>query len=207
MKVIATSRQTQGTGASRRLRRTGKTPAIVYGGSNPPHNIELDHNNLYHALRKETFHSSILELEVDGSPAEQVLLRNVQMHPFRQLVLHVDFQRVVSGTRIHVKVPLHFTNADTSPAVKLTGAIITHVINELDVTCLPGQLPEFIEVDLSKLIGGQSIHVLDLTLPEGVNLVTHENPAVVTTRLPVATSEETAPGSAASAPAAPAEKK
>lgn len=206
MKVIATTRQTQGTGASRRLRRTGKTPAIVYGGTNPPLNIELDHNSLFHALRKETFHSSILELEVDGGPAEQVLLRDVQRHPFRQLVLHVDFQRVASDTRIHIKVPLHFTNAETSPAVKLTGAIITHVINELDVTCLPGQLPEYIEVDLANLIGGQSIHVLDLTLPEGVILVTHENPAVVTTRLPVAATEEVAAAPAA-APAAPAEKK
>lgn len=206
MKVLATTRATHGTGASRRLRRTGKVPAVVYGGTVTPSSIELDHNTLYHALRKEAFHSSILELEVDGKGAEKVLLRDVQMHPFRQLVLHVDFQRIAADTKIHVKVPLHFINAEISPAVKLSGAIVSHVQTEIDVNCLPGQLPEFIEVDLSELTTGSSIHVNDLKLPEGVTLVTHENSAIVTVKIPAGAAEEPV-AAAAVAEIAPAEKK
>ncbi len=192
MKVIATSRSAQGTGASRRLRIAGRVPAIVYGGEATPASIELDHNTLYHALRKEAFHSSILELEVDGKGAEKVLLRDVQMHPFRQLVLHVDFQRISANTKIHVKVPLHFVNADLSPAVKMSAAVVSHVLTELDVTCLPGQLPEFIEVDLTTLVAGSSIHLNDITLPEGVSAVSHENPVVVLAKVPAGAVEATA---------------
>jgi len=192
MKVIATSRSAQGTGASRRLRIAGRVPAIVYGGEATPASIELDHNTLYHALRKEAFHSSILELEVDGKGAEKVLLRDVQMHPFRQLVLHVDFQRISANTKIHVKVPLHFINADLSPAVKMSAAVVSHVLTELDVTCLPGQLPEFIEVDLTTLVAGSSIHLNDITLPEGVSAVSHENPVVVLAKVPAGAVEATA---------------
>jgi len=196
MKVIAISREAQGTGASRRLRRAGRVPAIIYGGSTAPAVIELDHNNLFHALRKEAFHSSILELEVDGKPAEKVLLRDVQMHPFRALVLHVDFQRISADTKIHVKVPLHFINAEVSPAVKLSAAVISHVLTELDVSCLPGALPEFIEVDLANLTAGASVHVSDLKLPEGVTTVSHENPVVALAKVPAGAAEEAAPAAA-----------
>jgi len=203
MKVIATSRQAQGTGASRRLRIAGRVPAIVYGGTSAPATIELDHNNLFHALRKEAFHSSILELEIDGKAAEQVLLRDVQLHPFRQLVLHVDFQRITADSKIHVKVPLHFVNAEASPAVKLSAAVISHVLTELDVTCLPGQLPEYIEVDLGALTAGSSVHLNDITLPAGVSAVSHENPVVVTAKIPAGAVESAATADAAAA----AEKK
>ena len=184
MKFVAYERAKQGTGASRRLRNTGKTPGIVYGGEGQPQLIELDHNALWHALNKEAFHSSILDLEVDGK-AEKVLLRDFQMHAYKQLVLHADFQRVDASQPIHTKVALHFVNAEVSPAVKLSGAIVSHVLNELDVSCLPGQLPEFITVDLSKLEAGQSVHVSQLTLPEGVTVVAHgQDQTVATSSIP-----------------------
>jgi len=180
MKVVAFERNLQGTGASRRLRNAGKTTGIVYGGNAEPKLIELDHNALWHALKKEVFHSSILELEVAGK-TEQVLLRDVQYHPFKQLVLHVDFQRVDANKPIHVKVPLHFVGADNAPAVKLNANIISHVVTELDISCLPGKLPEFLEVDLSKLAAGASVHAKDIALPAGVELTLHvaqENPVI-----------------------------
>jgi large subunit ribosomal protein L25 len=192
MKVVAFKRSLQGTGASRRLRIAGKTPGIVYGASNEPELIELDHNALYHALKKEVFHSSILDLEIDGS-AQQVLLRDVQYHPFKQLVLHVDFQRVDASKKLHTKVPLHYMNQEASKAVKLGGAVLTHVLNELEVACLPGNLPEFLEVDLTNLESGQSLHAKDVTLPAGVELVTHieqENPVIVTAVIPAAVASE-----------------
>ncbi|WP_027795929.1 50S ribosomal protein L25/general stress protein Ctc [Paraburkholderia acidipaludis] len=186
MKVIAFERNLQGTGASRRLRNAGKTPGIVYGVGAEPQLIELDHNALWHALKKEAFHSSILDLEVAGK-AQQVLLRDVQYHPFRQLVLHVDFQRVDPSKKIHTKVPLHFMNQETNPAVKTGGAIISHVLAEIEVQCLPSALPEFLEVDLAKIEAGQSLHAKDITLPAGVTLVPHvesENPVVVSAPVP-----------------------
>ncbi|MFZ6745279.1 50S ribosomal protein L25/general stress protein Ctc [Undibacterium sp. JH2W] len=178
MKVIAFARNVQGTGASRRLRLAGQTPGIIYGGTEAPVAITLDHNALYHALKKEAFHSSILDLEVDGK-SEKVLLRDFQVHAYKQLVLHADFQRVDPNQKIHVKVPLHFVNADVSPAVKLSSAVISHVAVELDVSCLPADLPEFVEVDLSKLEAGQSIHVSQLALPKGVTAVVHGGDATV----------------------------
>jgi len=178
MKVIAFARNVQGTGASRRLRLAGQTPGIIYGGTEAPVAISLDHNALYHALKKEAFHSSILDMEVDGK-AEKVLLRDFQVHAYKQLVLHADFQRVDPNQKIHVKVPLHFVNADVSPAVKLSSAVISHVVVELDVSCLPADLPEFVEVDLSKLEAGQSIHVSQLPLPKGVTAVVHGGDATV----------------------------
>ncbi len=196
MKVIAFPRNEQGTGASRRLRRAGQTPGIVYGGTAAPLNIAVDHNALYHALKKETFHSSILDLEIDGK-VEQVLLRDFQVHAFKQLVLHVDFQRVDASQKLHTKVPLHFVNAEVSPAVKLHAGIISHVAAELDVTCLPKNLPEFIEVDLSKLDVGQSIHLADLKLPNGVTAVTQENVTIATATVPAG--QVSAEGTAAGA--------
>ena len=203
IEVIAAKRELQGTGASRRLRHAGKVPGIVYGGTAAPMQIELDHNALYHALRKEAFHASVLTLNIDGAK-ESVLLRDTQWHPYRQQVLHIDFQRVDKTHKIHVKVPLHFLNADTAPGVKTGGGKVSHVVTEIDVTCLPGNLPEFIEVDMGALEIGHSIHANDLTLPEGVELVAHvkqENPAVATVTLPKGMkSDEAAPET----PAAPA---
>ncbi|MEN3362981.1 MAG: large subunit ribosomal protein [Burkholderiales bacterium] len=206
MKVIAFPRSEQGSGASRRLRNAGQTPGIIYGGTSAPVNIALDHNALYHALKKETFHSSILDMELEGK-VEKVLLRDFQMHAYKQLVLHVDFQRVDEKQKIHVKVPLHFVNAEVSPAVKLNSAIVSHVMTELDVTCFPSALPEFIEVDLSNMEVGQSLHLSDIKLPIGVTPVLHgqENPTIATASIPAgAVSAEEA---AAAEATPPAEKK
>ena len=186
MKVVAFERNLQGTGASRRLRNAGKTPGIVYGAGTEPQLIELDHNALWHALKKEVFHSSILDLEVAGK-SQQVLLRDVQYHPFRQIVLHVDFQRVDPNKKLHTKVPVHFMNQETNPAVKLGGAVISHVVTEIDIECLPGALPEFVELDLAKIEAGQSLHAKDITLPNGVSLVAHveaENPVIASATVP-----------------------
>jgi len=172
MKFTAFERNLQGTGASRRLRISGKTPGIVYGAGKEPKNIEVDHNALYHAMRKEAFHSSILEMDLNGQ-VEKVLLRDYQKHPFKQLVLHVDFQRVDATTRIHKKVPLHFTGEAESPAVKLDKCIINHVTTELEIECLAEQLPEFLTVDLSQAVKGQSFTVEDLGLAAHIKVVTH----------------------------------
>ena len=200
-------RGVEGRGASRRLRRSGRAPGIVYGGAAKPQPIELDHNALIHALKNEAFHSSILTMKI-GPESLQVLLRDVQMHPFRQEVLHVDFQRVEANRRIRMKVPLHFTNGEKSPAV-VAGAIISHVMTELDVACLPKDLPGFIEVNLSELALNESIHVTDLKLPSGVSAVAHGgmNPVVATAIIPkvIAEVEEVAPEAGEEAVAAEAE--
>jgi large subunit ribosomal protein L25 len=184
MKVVAFNRELQGTGASRRLRKAGQTPGIIYGGAAAPALIAVDGNAIWHALKKEAFHGSVLDLEIDGK-TQQVLLRDFQMHAYKQLVLHVDFQRVDASQPIHTKVALHFVNADVSPAVKLSGAVVSHVLNELEISCLPGKLPEFITVDLSKLEAGGSVHVSDLTLPEGVTVIAHgQDQTVATSAIP-----------------------
>lgn len=205
MKVIAFPRKEQGSGASRRLRNAGQTPGIIYGGSEAPIAIALDHNALFHALKKETFHSSILDMEIEGK-VQKVLLRDFQMHAYKQLVMHADFQRVDAKQKIHVKVPLHFVNAEVSPAVKLSSAIVSHVMNELDVSCLPGDLPEFIEVDLSKIEAGQSIHLSNLNLPKGVTPVLHgqEDLTIATASVPAG---QVSAEEAAAAEEPPAEKK
>jgi large subunit ribosomal protein L25 len=192
MEFTAFPRSVQGSGASRRLRRAGKVPAIVYGGAGEPTSIELDHNALFHALKNEKFHSSILTMKLDGASG-QVLLRDVQRHAFRPLVMHVDFQRVDANQKIHMRVPLHFINADISPAVKLSSAIISHVLSELDVACLPKDLPEFIEVDLSELTAGHAVHANDLKLPEGVSVVfkgQERNPVIASAVIPRGAVEE-----------------
>ncbi len=190
MKVVATTRSTQGTSASRRLRLTGKVPGIVYGSTETPVSIELDHNTLFHALRKEAFHSSILDLELDGGKASSVLLRDVQMHPFKQQVLHIDFQRVAANTKIHVRVPIHFINAETSPAVKMSANVISHVMNDIEVICLPKDLPEFIEIDLGELEAQGAIHVSDLKLPEGVSVTPQAEEVIATATMPQEMVEE-----------------
>lgn len=202
MKVVANKRDAQGTSASRRLRHAGKVPGVLYGGSGAAQAIEVEHNPLFHALRKEKFHASILEMELDGK-AERVLLRDFQMHPYKPLVLHIDFQRVSENQKIHMRVPLHFSGQDESPAVKGAGGLVNHVMSEVDVACLPKDLPEFIEVDLSGLQAHQSVRVLDLKMPAGVTPVLKgkENPVVVA----VSTHGEQAEEEVAGAPVAAAE--
>ena len=198
--IGANKREAQGTGASRRLRRLGRVPGILYGGTEDAVNIELDHKDLLLNLRNEKFHASILTLNLSGA-AQQVLLRAVNMHPFKLQVQHVDFQRVLKDRKIHMKVPLHFVNAEKSPGVKDQGGIASHVLNELDITCFPDDLPEFIEVDLSNLTVGHSLHVRDLALPKGVEPALHksENPVVATVVIPslITEEEEAAPAVAA----------
>ncbi len=172
MKFVAFERTKQGTGASRRLRNSGRTPGIVYGGNVEPTAIELDHNALWHTAQKEAFHASVLDMELAGK-TEQVMLRDIQYHPFKPMVLHVDFQRVTADTVLHKKVPLHFVGAEESPAVKTDKCLINHVMNEIDVQCVASKLPSHIEVDLSAIVKGQSIHAGELVLPEGVTLVNH----------------------------------
>ncbi|NDY92258.1 50S ribosomal protein L25/general stress protein Ctc [Ideonella livida] len=180
MKFVAFERKLQGTGASRRLRVAGKVPGIVFGAGEPVM-IELDHNALFFALKKEAFHSSLLEMELNGK-VEKVLLRDFQMHAYKPLVLHVDFQRVDNTTRLHKKVPLHYSGEENSPAVKTDKCVISHTATEIEVDCLAVELPEFIAVDLSGLVRGKSLHASDVVLPEGVKRVKHGtiNPVIVT---------------------------
>jgi large subunit ribosomal protein L25 len=206
IEVNAQKRTKQGTGASRRLRREGKTPGIVYGGKSPAVVIELDHNALYHQLRQEAFHASVLTLNLDGEK-EQVLLRSVNMHPFRAEVQHVDFQRVLADVKIQMKVPLHFINAEQSPGVKLSGGIVSHVISDLEIRCLPADLPEFIEVDLKDLAAGHTLHLSHIKLPAGVEavaLIRGDDPSVATIIIPRAVAAEEAATQAVSAADVPA---
>ena len=198
MKFVAFERAKQGTGASRRLRITGRTPGIVYGGTGEPTMVELDHNALWHAIKKESFHASILDMELAGNESK-VLLRNVQMHPFKQLILHIDFQRVEANTKLQMKVPLHYSGEELSPAVKADACLINHIVSDLQVSCLPADLPEFIAVDLSGLKKGTSLHLADLVLPKGVTAVTRgkENPVIVSVVATVAEVVEAAPAASA----------
>ncbi len=181
IEINAVKRDQQGTGASRRLRRSNRVPGIVYGGGKDAQSIDLDHKELYFGLKNEAFHSSVLSLTLDGVK-ESVLLRDFQMHPYRQVVQHVDFQRVDATHKIHVKVPLHFVNADSAPGVKQSGGVVSHLYTEVDVACLPADLPEFIEVDLSELASGHSLHMSHLKMPNGVELsgLHGADPTVVT---------------------------
>ena len=207
MKFVAYERSLQGTGASRRLRISGKVPGIVYGAGEPK-TIELDHNALYFALKKEAFHSSILEMELAGAQ-QKVLLRDFQMHAWKQQVLHVDFQRVDDTTRLHKKVPLHFSGEENSVAVKTDKCLVNHVATEVEVECLATALPEFIDVDLGDLVKGKSLHVSDLKFPAGIKAVRHgtQNPVVVAVTEPKVEEEAPAADAAAAAPAAPVKGK
>jgi large subunit ribosomal protein L25 len=209
MKFTAFERTVQGTGASRRLRNAQKVPGIVYGAGTPAM-IELDHNALFFALKKEAFHSSLLDMELAGK-TEQVLLRDYQMHPFKPIVMHIDFQRVDATTKVTKKVPLHYVNEENSVAVKTDGCVVNHIVNEVNIQCLASQLPEFITVDLGELTKGQSLHVSDIQLPAGTKVVTHgkPNPVIVSANVQAAEVEEVAPAPvvAAAAPAPTKAKK
>jgi large subunit ribosomal protein L25 len=203
-KVVASRRSVQGSGASRRLRRSGKVPGIIYGGTSAPISIEMDHNPIFLSLKAEAFHSSILSLELDGQ-AEQVLLRDFQMHPYKAQVLHVDFQRVDANAKLHTKVPLHFVGQENSPAVKLDGAIVSHILNELEVSCLPKDLPSYLEVDLSGLSLSHPVHVSNIKLPAGVSLILHgQSDPVVATASKAGGAEPAVDTNSQTAPATPA---
>lgn len=186
IEITAYPRAKQGSGASRRLRVTGRVPGILYGADKPAANVEFDQKDLLQNLKREAFHASILDLALDGQK-EQVLLRDYQMHPWRQQVLHVDFQRVDKTRKIHVRVPLHFINADICVGVKTGGGVVLHTMNDIDIQCLPDDLPEYIEVDLKDLELNELLHVSDLVMPQGVEPVSklkQDNPAVVSVHLP-----------------------
>jgi large subunit ribosomal protein L25 len=170
IEISASPRTLQGTSASRRLRHAGKVPGIVYGGEKDAVSIELDHKDMFYKLKNEAFHASVLTLDIGGKK-EQVLLRDYQMHSFKPLVMHIDFQRVSQTEKIHMRVPLHFVNAELSPGVKLAHGIANHVMTEADVSCLAKDLPEFIQVDLGHLQAGHSVHLSEIKLPKGVEFV------------------------------------
>jgi large subunit ribosomal protein L25 len=170
IQIKAVKRDVKGTSASRRLRRAGSVPGVVYGGEKPAQPLLFDHKALFMEFRHEAFHASILSLEIDGKK-EDVLLRDYQLHPVRNTIQHVDFQRVSTTEKIHVKVPFHFINEESCPGVKVGGGNVGHILNEAEVSCLAKNLPEFIVVDLGNLEAGESIHLSEITLPEGVEFV------------------------------------
>ena len=168
-KISAKSRNDEGKGASRRLRRAAQIPAIVYGGTAAPQSIQLEHEKTWLASQNEWFYSSILELDLDGK-VQKVLLRDMQRHPYKQIIMHLDFQRVDENQALRVKVPLHFLNQEKSPAGKTAGVLILHELNEVEVSCLPKNLPEFIEIDLAALAIGDIVHLSEIKLPTGVEI-------------------------------------
>lgn len=206
MKFVAFERAKQGTGASRRLRITGRTPGIVYGGTGEPVLIEIDHNTLWHAIKKEAFHGAILEMELGGKD-HKVLLRDLQMHPYKQQVLHIDFQRVEARTRMTVKVPVHYSGEDESPAIKTENCLVNHVLTEMTVSCFPADIPEFIAVDLSGLTKSSSLRVKDVVLPKNVKAVAkgQVNPVMVSVT-PIVEEVEAAPVEAVDPKAKPGAK-
>ena len=204
--INAVKRDVKGTGASRRTRRAGNVPGVVYGGGKDAVNLEMNHKELFLQFRHEAFHASILDLILDGKK-ESVLLRDYQMHPVRNTIQHIDFQRVSASEKIHVKVPFHYINADIAPGVKLGGGIVAHILTEAEVSCLPKDLPEFVEVDLAGLEMGHSVHLSQITLAKGVEFVAlaHGNDAAVAaiakTRGGVSDDATDAPATPAAAPA------
>ncbi len=207
----ATGRKVEGKGASRRLRHAASIPAIVYGGKSAPQPVQLDHEKTWLAQQNEWFYSSILTLDIDGK-AEPVLLRDIQRHPFKQIIMHLDFQRVDLNAALKASVPLHFLNQDGSPAGKAADVVITHELNEVTVSCLPKDLPEFIEIDLSKLAVGDIVHLSDIKLPKGVELPElklgkEHDVAVVIAKHGRVEAEETAEAPPAEVPATKAAKK
>ena len=168
--INAEMREDLGKGASRRLRHAGKVPAIIYGFGSEPVSVTLDHSKIIHNLEEETFYSQILEISLNGK-TERVVLRDLQRHPAKALIMHMDFQRVNENEAMHVHIPLHFIGEDICPGVKLESGAVSHQTTEVEISCLPKDLIEFIEVDVSALNIGDSIHLTDLKLPEGISLV------------------------------------
>jgi len=209
IEINAVKRDVKGTGASRRLRRAGTVPGVVYGAGKAAVNLEVNHKELFLQFRHESFHASILSLNLDGKK-EDVLLRDFQMHPVRNTIQHIDFQRVSATEKIHVKVPFHFINGETAPGVKLGGGIVAHIMTEAEVSCFPKDLPEFLEVDLGALEIGNSVHLSQITLATGVEFVqlAHGNDAAVAaiakTRGGVSDDAEEAAETTAETPATPA---
>lgn len=206
-------RSEKGTGASRRLRRAGKVPAILYGAGKDPVSLSIEHDPLWHHTRHEAFFTSVLTIKIDGKIADQAIVRDLHMHPYKPRVSHLDLQRVSATERLHLPVPLHFIGQETAPGVKLEGGLIAHLMTEVDVSCLPSQLPEFLTVDVSHLHVGDSVHLSNLTLPDGVVLtdLTHGNDLAIATITVVRETEVEAPAApaeaAAPAPEAEAPKK
>ena len=192
IEINAEIRTQQGKNANRRLRRSGRVPAILYGRKNKPQLIDLDHKETYLNLNKESFFSSILNITIDGKK-EMCLLRAVHRHPFKPEILHVDFQRVTKGKAIRQRVPLHFINADIAPGVKMSNGLAHHVLNDIEVECLPKDLPAFIEVDLKNLEIGHSIHLSEIQLPKGVEVISGKEDEDLVLASIVAKSEEKEP--------------
>ena len=168
-KLSASKRDDEGKGASRRLRRAGSIPAIVYGGKDDPQSIQLAHESTWVASQNDWFYSQILSLDIGGK-MQKVLLRDMQRHPYKQIIMHLDFQRVSENESVRVAVPLHFLNQDTSPAGKATDVAVTHELNEVVVSCLPKDLPEYLEIDLGAMEVGDTVHLSQVKLPEGVEV-------------------------------------
>ena len=209
--IKATGRNVEGKGASRRLRHAAQLPAIVYGGTAAPQSIQIEHEQIWLASHHEWFYSSILNLDVDGK-VEQVLLRDMQRHPYKQLIMHLDFQRVDASQALRTKVQLHFLNQEKSPAGKTGGVVIMHELTEVEVACLPKDLPEAIEVDLGDLAVGAVVHLSDLKLPAGVEIPAlklgkEHDVAVVVANHGKEEVEEVAAPEAAEVPATKAAKK
>ena len=198
MKFSATTRSVQGSSASRRLRRAGRVPAIVYGGKDDAQNIELDHNEIYHALRKPGFGSSVLEMDLEGKN-QKVLLRAVQWHPYKPIVLHIDFQRVRADVAIVTRVPLTYINADESPAVKLENASINTILTDIEVSCLPADLPAEIVVDLADMKNGDVLTVESIAAPAGVEFLKAATETLATAAIVAVQAEEPAAEEAESA--------
>ena len=192
IEINAKERKSKGTGASRRLRHEGTTPGILYGGVKDAISLEIDSKELFMQFRHEAFHASILTLNLEGKK-ESVILRDFQMHPVRNNIQHIDFQRINENEKINVKVPFHFVNEDTAPGVKLEGGLVSHIMTEIDILCLPKDLPQYIEVDLGELAMGESIHLSEVTVPEGVELTTltdENDPAITSISKPKVVVEE-----------------
>jgi large subunit ribosomal protein L25 len=203
--VGADTRNDQGKGASRRLRRAGKVPAILYGGNGQPQNVILDQRNLLTMIDNERFYSSVITLKLDGND-EQAIVKDVQMHPAKNLVVHVDLQRVLADQPIRIHLPIHFLNAATSPGVKVQGGQVSHLKSDVEISCLPKDLPEALVVDMGKMNLNETIFLKDIPLPAGVvipELVQGRNPPVVSIHAPRAEEPEPAAAEAATAEAAP----
>lgn len=203
--LTAEVRTGQGTGASRRLRHAGKVPAIMYGGGKDPTMLALEHDPLQHAMQNEAFFSSILTVKVGGD-TEQAVLRDLHMHPYKPRIQHLDLQRISATEKIHMRVPLHFLNQENAPGVKQQGGVVSHLMTEVDVTCLPKDLPEYLEVDMGNMTLGQSLHLSDLKVPEGVTCVSlqHGQDLAVASIVVVRATEEPEPAAAAAAAETPA---